>query len=161
MGAGVKYTRIPWKYKVAEPFAYKLQCQYTIKEDYHCPYFSITTDGWLIIYDLYAWDGATWFPDFDWIKTQSAIHDALHECIRLGIIPESENDLIDKELELAIMGNPATRRTKQAVLKLRGWYIGKATNTVNEKAGSKPKVYDLPRLKHETTLDQYHWITGR
>lgn len=157
----MNYTKVPWKYKVHEGFAYKLQCQYTIAREYETPYFALTADGWLLISSLYCWDGATKFPDFDWIKTPSAIHDALHQLIVDGIIPESENDLIDQELALAIEGNHATRWTKQVLLKLRGWYVRKATNTVNEKAGSKPKVYHLPKLKHEVTLDRYHWLTGR
>lgn len=147
----MKYSRIRWKYRVEEGFAYKLQGQYTIKQDYHTPYFSITTAGWLLVYTLYGWDGATSFPDFDWIKTPSAIHDALHAAIAAGIIPESENNLIDKELELAIEGNPG----KRWLLQLRGWYVRKGTNTVNEKAGWKPNVIELPRLKHEYTLTQY------
>lgn len=152
----MKYSRIRWKYKVEEGFAYKLQCKYTIKEDYHTPYFSITTSGWLLIYTLYGWDGATKFPDFEWIKTPSALHDALHNAIAAGIIPESENDLIDTELELAIQGNPG----KRWALKIRSWYVRKGTNTVDEKAGWKPKVIELPRLKHEYTLTEYALITN-
>jgi hypothetical protein len=83
----VKYSRIRWKYKVEQGFAYKLQCKYTIKQDYSTPYYTITTAGWLLLHTLYAFDGATWFPDFDWIKTPAAIHDALHAAIAAGVIP--------------------------------------------------------------------------
>jgi len=147
----VKYSRIRWKYKVEQGFAYKLQCAYTIKQDYGTPYFTLTTTGWLLVHTLYAWDGATKFPDFDWIKTPSAIHDALHAAIAAGAIPESENDLIDKELELAIAGNPG----KRWLLKARGWYVRKATNAVDEKAGAVAEIIELPRLQNEYTLAEY------
>lgn len=152
----MKYSKIKWKYKVEEGFAYKLQCKFSIKERYECPYFTVATDGWLLIFNLYAWDGATKFPDFDWIKTPSAIHDALHNLIAEGIIPESENDLIDKELELAIEGNPG----KRWLLNLRGWYVRKGTNTVDEKAGTKSKIHELPRLQHEISLKRFYEMSG-
>lgn len=118
---------------------------------YEDDYFSITRDGWLLIFKGFAWDGATKFPDFDWIKTPSLIHDALHNAIALGIIPESQNDLIDKELELAIGAN----KGKRWLLNFRGWYVRKATNTVNEKAEGLRPAKQLPRLKHEISLAEY------
>jgi hypothetical protein len=151
----MKYIRIPWKYKVAEGFAYRLKCSYTIAEPFANDYFGLSMDGWLLIYKTYAWDGATKFPDFDWIKTPSAIHDALHEAIRLGAIPEAENDLIDKELELAIEGNPAVCWLKRQMLRLRGTYVRNATHWVDEEAGSTPKVYTVPPIEGEITLDEY------
>ncbi len=156
----MKYSPIRWKYRVAEPFAYRLNCKFSLTAPYSCPYFALTMDGWLLIFEVYAWDGATKFPDFDWIKTPSAIHDALHNAIAAGAIPESENDLIDKELELAIRGNPAARWTKQLLVKLRGWYVRKATNTVNEKKGAAPPVFTVPKLQNEYTIAEFRRITG-
>lgn len=147
----MRYSKIPWKYRVEEPFAYKLQCQYTIAVEYTCAYFTLTTDGWLVINTLYGWDGATKFPDFDWIKTPSAIHDALHAAIAAGAIPETENDLIDKELSLAIEGNVG----KKWLLAFRGWYVRRGTNTVDEARGAYPTVYTLPRLKNEYSIDEF------
>jgi hypothetical protein len=150
----MKFSRIKWKYRVEEGFAYKLQTALTITP-YSCPYFTLTADRWLLMHTLYAWDCATKFPDFDWIKTPSAIHDALHEAIRLGAIPESQNYLIDRELELAIAGNPAINWTKRQALKFRGWYVRTATGTVNERAGGQIEVLELPMLANEYTLEQY------
>lgn len=154
----MKFTHIRWKYKTVEGFAYPLKCQYAFLQlPFSTPYFAITADGkWLLMFENYAWDGATKFPDFDWIKTPSAIHDALHEAIRLGCIPESDNDLIDEELNLAICGNYATRKSKIALLKLRGWYVKKATGTVDEKAGVLERVYELPALDGEISLAEYY-----
>lgn len=154
----MKYSNIAWRYRVEDGgFAYKLQCAFTIDKPYSCPYFALTTDGWLIVFSTYAWDGATKFPDFDWIKTPSAIHDALHNAINAGAIPESENDLIDKELELAINGNPG----KRWLMRFRGWYVRLATNHVDEHAGVGPKVYTLTPLKHELSMREYYEITQR
>ena len=140
-----------WKYRLEEGLAYKLQCQYEIACHFDGDWFSLTRDGWLLIYKGFAWDGATKFPDFDWIKTPSLIHDALHNAIALGVIPTSQNDLIDKELEIAIGGNAG----KRWLLKFRGWYVRKATNTANQKAEGLDAPIVLPKLKHEITLAQY------
>lgn len=153
----MKYRRVRWKYQVAEGFAYKLQCQYSyLKVPFSTPYFAITATGWLLIFERYNWDGATKFPDFDWIKTPSAIHDALHVAIQLGCIPESDNDLIDKELELAIEGNKTSRWAKHKLLQFRGWYVRKATNMVDEKPGELPPPVELPQLEHELSLREYY-----
>jgi len=140
-----------WKYRVESSIAYKLQCAYDFTAPHDGGWFAITLDGWLLIFAGFAWDGATKFPDFDWIKTPSLIHDALHNAIALGVIPEHQNDLIDKELELAINGNIG----KKWMLKFRGWYVRTATGTANEKKGQIKKPKELPRLPNEITLDEY------
>lgn len=150
----MKYSRVKLRYRVrGGGFAYLLKGAFTLPTtDYVTPYFTLTTRGWLLIRDIYAWDGATKFPDFDWIKTPSCIHDVLHQLIADGVLPESENDLIDEELEYAIDGNVG----KRWLMKARGWYVRKATNTVDEKAGTQPEVFELPPLPNEITLEQYH-----
>lgn len=151
----MKYTK-GWAYRVeGGGFAYRLHEKYTVTKDYHCLYFSIVRDRWgdlwLIIRQSYCWDGATKFFDFPWIMAPSAIHDALHQAIHAGVIPENENDLIDSELEHAIEGN----RGKRWALKVRGFYCRRATNWVNEKAGSEIAPIELPLLKNERSIEHY------
>jgi len=147
-----------WKYRVEGGFAYKLQCQYSSIIEYVGAWFSILSvngEWWLLVEDRYAWNGANRFPDFDWIMAQSCIHDALHEAIDIGVIGTEDNDTIDRELDLAIQGNPATRASKKALLAFRGWYVRKATNTADQKQGEGVKIYALPKLANEYTLAEF------
>lgn len=140
-----------WAYRVEMGgFAYRLNQKYTITEDHHCRYFSLMKDGHLLIRESFNWDGATKFFDFKWILTPSAIHDALHQAIQYGWIPESENNLIDKELEQAICGNVG----KKWLLKIRGLYVRKATNWVDQKIGEDSYV-ELPTLENEMRISDY------
>jgi hypothetical protein len=149
-----------WKYRAEKGgFAYKLQCQYANIKPFSCPWWALTEhkgDWWLLIFDRYAWNGANKFPDFEWIMTQSCIHDALHEAIDIGVIGTGDNDMIDKELDIAIQGNPASRASKKALLAFRGWYVRKATNTADQKQGEGIKIYELPRLKNEYTMTEFY-----
>lgn len=154
----MKYTK-GYKYRVEEGLAYKLQIDYGLTQDAVTPWFTITADNWLLVMPGYASDGATCFPDFDWIKTPAiAVHDPLCQAIELGILPESMNDQIDRELQLAILAQPYGG-LKHRLAKLRGWYVRKATNLADSKHGSTKKVHELPRLVGEYTLAEYQEIT--
>lgn len=146
-----------WKYRNHNGFAYKLQHDYGLAEDYESRFLLMTTDNWLLVLDGYSWNGADCFPDFDWIKTPSLIHDALLELVAEGVLPESLNDQIDREIEAAIVGNAG----KRWLLKLRGWYVKRGTNLAQTRKGDTKKVYNLPRLKHEVSMSEYQRITGR
>lgn len=150
-----------WKYRLESGLAYKLRYDYGLKQDFQTEWYNITTDNWLLLFPGYAWDGATKFPDFNWILTPSAIHDALHCAIRDGAIPESMNNLIDDELQDAITGNPASKSIKRGLLKLRGWYVGTATHLVNQKASGPEKVCNVPKLNREITLGQFYQRSGK
>lgn len=160
----MKYSK-GWKYRTEHGgFAYKLQCQYQNITEYDCPWWALVDAGgqwWLLIKDRYAWNGANSFPDFEWIMTPSCIHDALHEAIDIGAIGTEDNDTIDKELDIAIQGNPAARFTKKALLKLRGLYVRIATNTADQQKGEGYKIYSLPRLEHEYDMQDFFRLTGR
>lgn len=147
-----------WRYRVEDGLAYKLHYDYRLSEDAVTPWFTLTADNWLIVQPGYASDGATMFPDFDWIKTPAiAIHDPLCQAIELGILPESMNDQIDRELQLAILAQPYGG-LKNRLAKLRGWYVRKATNLADSRAGKSKKVHELPRLIGEYTLAEYREI---
>ncbi len=50
--------------------------------------FSLTNDGWLVIFEDYPWDGASG-PTIDSKSSirGSVVHDALYEMLRLGLLP--------------------------------------------------------------------------
>lgn len=75
-----------------------------------------------------AWDFATGWFDWDWLKEASLGHDILHWLIRQGVIDAKYNDEIDNEL-LEI----AKARGKTFGLAPRAWIIKRATNLLDER----------------------------
>lgn len=134
----LRYTK-GWKYQTDQTIGFKLHNKFTIKPGgYKNQYYSISEDGVLVAYRGCCWDGATWFPDFEWMMIPSLIHDILHWLIAKGVIPESENDLIDKELVSWVA--PNSNRLK--VLAARR-LIKRATNLVDQRVGQEKKVYEV------------------
>ncbi len=142
-----------WKYRTEERAAFRILSSLTILHDYRGAWWSLLKGPRVLVLEPgYAWDGATWFPDFDWVLTPSAGHDALHQAIALGVIPESENHLIDEELGLWIAGN----KGREWLLRVHGAYVRTATHLVNERTtGALPAGRELPRLRNELTQAQY------
>lgn len=78
------------KYK--EGYKYQLYETYAVKtgiEGFSCKtdFLHLFSDGTLVIYKGYAWDGATGVPDFKFMLRASLVHDALYQLIRLGLLP--------------------------------------------------------------------------
>jgi hypothetical protein len=48
------------------------------------PYVRLLPNGRIIISKGYAWDGATWAPDFKWVMFPSLVHDAFYQLMREG-----------------------------------------------------------------------------
>jgi len=135
-----------FKYQLENNWRWHLKEEFTIKRDFKNDYYGITRDGWLYAYKGCAWDGATLFPDFDWIMEGSLGHDILHWLIEKGIIPELENDLIDKELEHIIkVRGKVPRFGGKWLLNMRAWYVRKATNLVDQKYGVGKKIQTISR----------------
>lgn len=135
-----------FKYQLEGSWRWKLQGDFTISQDFDNGFYWITQDGWLGAHRGCAWDGATWFPDFDWIMEGSLGHDILHWLIEKGIIPESQNDLIDQELENIINARATPPKIGgRALLKLRAAYVRRATNAVSQKYGEGKPVVTIPR----------------
>lgn len=61
-------------------------------------FISLLPSGRLTLWAGYAWDGATWFVDFDWIMRGSVVHDALYQLIAEGMLPPEARRLADDEL---------------------------------------------------------------
>lgn len=59
---------------------------------------TLTTAGLLILARGYACDGATKFPDFDWIMRGAFIHDAIYQLIREERLPPMFKEHADREL---------------------------------------------------------------
>jgi hypothetical protein len=81
----MKYTRLGWSaYQVAESFSVMTALKgYRINH----PLYDLYEDGWLDVYENYAWDGATGWFDVKRILKASCVHDILCEIIRSGAIP--------------------------------------------------------------------------
>lgn len=131
-----------WKYQVVEEITWELRCNFKPLMEHHTNYYELWHhDGrWFItIYAGCCWDGPTWFPDFVWMMLASLIHDVLHWLIAAGAISTNSNDLIDAELAGIV------RMQKERLSGLRAWYIEKATNRVDQKAGEQKEIftYDL------------------
>jgi len=56
---------------------------YLIEDDY----ITLLKNGLMILHRGYAWDGASCFPDFDWIIRGSCGHDGGYQLIRRGLLP--------------------------------------------------------------------------
>lgn len=134
-----------YKYQLESDWKWKLQEDIEINYAFQGPYYALTEDGWIHAFKGCAWDGATWFPDFDWIMEGSLGHDILHWLIAHGAIPESQNDLIDKELENIIRARHGNNWFQRRLDKFRGWYVRRATGFVDQKAGLFKPVITLPR----------------
>ena len=65
------------------------------------PFIQLSLDGVMVVKRGYAWDGATFFPDFDWIIRGSMVHDALLQLMREGLLPQDKEikRLVDLELK--------------------------------------------------------------
>lgn len=63
-------------------------------------YIHLYHDGWLLISDGYAWDGASG-PTIDTKSSMrgSLVHDALYQLIRLELLPRECRVFADKELQ--------------------------------------------------------------
>jgi hypothetical protein len=136
------------EYRVLKPIQFKLHNDYQIKESITIEdfiegkYYRVEPDGRVFIHAGCTWDGPTSFPDFKWIMLPSLVHDILHDLIGRGIISVDANDLIDSELEYWI----SKGKGWNPLYKFRGWYVEKATNTVNQRLGISTKVH---RVEYE------------
>ena len=140
-------------YMLAEPAVHQIHTPLTILHDYENEWYAVRRDSRTLVAKRFCgWDGATKFPDFNWILEGSLWHDILHWLIAKGVIPESENDLIDQELAYIIRkcGGPKARgRTTDMLLKARSKYVQIATGLANEKEGAVIPIYKLEYGKVE------------
>lgn len=123
---------VPWEWRLVGDF----KCIPYRGRYYSLLYKSDAKDaGWYIQgHTGCGWDFATKFPDFDWIKEASLGHDILHWLIAKGVIPESQNDMIDEEL-VHIMA--ARYKHFPGMLWVRKKYIRFAINTMDQRQGEK------------------------
>lgn len=123
-----------WEWKLSE----NIQCT----QEYRGKWYSLIKrdDGWYIIgHEGCAWDFATGWFDWDWLKEASLGHDILHWLIKRGVLSETNNDAIDNELMLI-----ARHRGKAFGLKPRSWLIRKGTNLLDQKAdGTERTIHYL------------------
>lgn len=94
-------------------------------------------DGWWeVAYRGCAWDFATKFPDFKWIKEPSLWHDIHHWLIAKGCISLDANDVIDE-----VLGHDCAAKSWPILAPIRAYYIRKGTNTVDQVLGEQRMVF--------------------
>jgi hypothetical protein len=139
------------KYLVAKDVSRVIGSGITILRDFDCEYYSIVKKTRVMtIKRGCVTDGATNFPDTDWILEGSFWHDVLHWLIAQGVIPENENDLIDKELAHIIRlegGKKGGGWLSKKLLKARSKYVELATHLSDEKKGSTIPLYSIQNGK--------------
>ena len=99
-------------------------------------YIVLTTEGKLIIYTGYAWDG----PSGPTIDTKtfmrgSLIHDALYQLLREGFLSYKYREQADKELKKACI--------EDGMCKIRAWYVYKAVRKFAKSCADKDNVKPL------------------
>lgn len=136
----------PKLYESKDWMWHKFINDFGLTEDWHSPsgYYGVCIDkqgnAWLWTKPGFRWDGASLYPDYDFMKNPSRIHDCLHWMIKWGVLSELQNDLIDKEL------GDCVRYGKTPI----DWYLGgelsrplrakmveRATHVVNEKRSDR------------------------
>jgi hypothetical protein len=135
------------KYQIYEYAEYALQTDLEITRSFVGRFYGVNKDTRTLYVNAgFAWDGATHFPDFNWILEASLWHDVLHLLIAKGVIPTTENNKIDLELAYAIrrLGGPESRgKLADTLLKIRSKYVQKATNLVHQEVTVARPVYEL------------------
>ena len=135
------------KYQLTAYSEYYLQTDVQIEYDYVTPWYGVDKRNRMLWANVgMAWDGATLFPDFDWILEASLWHDILHYLIGQGAIREDQNHAIDRELARAIqlLGGPESRgRVADTLLKIRAGYVRRATHLAKQKHGEVRPIYQL------------------
>lgn len=145
------------KYQLYEDSKYDLQVTgLLINRSFASRFYGVDKDNRVIWAKAgFAWDGATMFPDFDWILEASLWHDVLHLLIAQGVIPTSENNKIDEELARAIRllgGDESRGRIADVMLKLRSGYVRRATNMVHQKVVEPRPVYEMRQGRKRRVL---------
>jgi len=84
-----------YKYQVANTHTVQTPIKgYTV--DHHL--FHLSEDGRLTLMRGFAWDGATFFPDFKSILRSSAYHDCFYQMIAAGLLPMEVKKPVDEFL---------------------------------------------------------------
>jgi len=82
-----------WKYETLRVYA--IQTPIT-GFDILVDYITLRPDGTLVIDGRYAYDGVTGGPDLGSAMIAALVHDAFYQLMRLGLIPLSCRQVIDK-----------------------------------------------------------------
>lgn len=136
------YTSSGWKYQVERTVKWQLLNNFTILRAHETRYYKVSMSGLLTIKASCCYNGADCFPDTEWMRLPSLIHDVLLWLIAAGAIPESENDLVDRELaDLVKFQEPKTFREKY-LRRIRAIYIFRATNLAQTRIG------EIREIKH-------------
>lgn len=129
---------------ITEPFKQKDGWYEVLQDDFD--------RWWLHLVVGFMWNGADWFPDYEFMMFPSAIHDPCLWLIDHGIIPETYNNLVDKELEDCILKSKTHMPwwkggSNKTLRKIEARKIRRATNLARTKQGEHSTLeYQLTRL---------------
>ena len=107
---------------------------------------------WLHLARGFQWNGADWFPDYEFMIYPSAVHDVGLWLIDHGIIPEAYNNMVDKELEDCIINSSTPMPwwkggSNKTLRKIEARKIRRATNLAKTKRGEHGALeYQVTRL---------------
>ena len=87
----------PFRYRLLHD--YKVPTPIKLRKTIELEFVALKTTGTLHIKKGFLWDGATCFPDFDWIIRASLVHDALYKLIFCGLLPPSLRLVADTMLK--------------------------------------------------------------
>ena len=127
-----------YKYQVSEEEGYVVKLHINPYVRFENDYFEVTADGWLWIKKGYAYDGASG-PTIDTKNSYrgAAVHDALYQLMRMGIIPRSFRKSAD------IILYKMLREDGMWYIRAKAWYTG-----VRVGAGKHVKASALKQTKY-------------
>ena len=99
-------------------------------------------DWWLYLKAGFQHNGADCFPDYEFMIFPSAVHDVALWLIDWGVIPESMNNMVDKELADCIIHSRTPMPwwkggSNKTCRKFEAWKIKRATNIAKTKKGEQ------------------------
>lgn len=136
------------KYQLTKPWVWKLRGNFHVLNFYNGRYYYLKKLGnhWYIGAHVgCGWDGATLYPDYDYMKEPSLGHDIILWLIAKGCIAEEDNNLADIELFHLVLGCNPNFKYGKIILRSFAWKVRLGTHLANTKLGDNKKIYRLPK----------------
>lgn len=125
-------------YRDLRPYKYQLTVDY-LQEDcsvhgwrFATQFIELAESGKLAIFAGYAWDGPSG-PTFDTdtFMRGSLVHDALYQCLRMGLLPPECRIVADKELRRICL--------EDGMCRPRAWWVYRGVRLGGRRAARRQK----------------------